>query len=580
VIADYADWAARSRGQRVHVIARPNICREIKENVALYRADEFSRENYLAAHSQERIDAVVIFLDRHSTEREQELLKTICDLALAKGTDRICLVSSFREHLGDARAIQIEESLVNRLKGSPAPLTVFRPAHLLTPRSRLNAALRRFRFLAPVVPARFSAGCVEGEELFAALDRELESSRAGKRRTYTLLGANTSWKDLLARKSSEQPAGLFGRMAAAILQLCLMGHIVGLLFDILAKCFPALRAYSFDTLHPASIPELLALYNKYNYRHVKIVGYNNGVVHFGHHYPGKTVVSTIRCNRTARVKGSLARFDGGATIHQAMEVLRKEGKELYVIPNYSYVSMGTAYFIPIHGSASSYSTIGETIEKVLLYDPVEERFVAAARKGSAFGQYMYNLSADILLLRLTVRVKEKSRYFMKTFELPSASSQELLSYFHDEKASNVEIRKARAASPEVKVSLYYTEGAEGNTAALELPRDRLGSLWDRLEENAVTSFLFHALIRRLAHHVELFLSEKDFAIFWETHQSLPLSKIQLRYIKRDGMPHSPFQHHDCVSADLFMLKKHKSTFEAYLKEKLPTASCNPGKHSR
>ena len=364
------------------------------------------------------------------------------------------------------------------------------------------------------------------------------------------------------------------------MQLLLLGPLVGLLVDILVRWFPTLRAYNCDTLHPQSVQELLALYNKYSYRSVKIVGYNNGVVHFGHGYPGKTIVSTIRCNRVARVKGNLARFDGGVTIREAMEVLGKEGKELPVIPNYSYVSMGTAYFIPIHGSASSYSTIGETIEKVLLYDPAIDRFLAATRKDVAFGHYMYNLSADVLLLRLTVRVKEKSRYFIKVRQLLNPSSQELLSFFHDEKASNVEIRKAKANSPEVKISQYYTENTEGDTAALELPRDRLGSLWDRLEANPITSVLFHGLIRRLAHHVELFLSEKEFTIFWDTHRTLPLSKIQLRYIKRDGMPHSAFQQHDCVSADLFMLKKHKNAFETYLRETLPLAGFNPGKHSR
>jgi hypothetical protein len=580
VIADYAVWAARSRRQRVTVISRPRICRQIKGSVELHSAEEFCKTSYLAAHSQDRIVGAVIFLNRDATKRDQDLLDTIADVAIEKQVDRICLVSSFRVHFGDSRASRVEDSLVSRLTGSPARTVVFRPAHILSPRSRFNGFLRRFRFLAPLVPARFTTCCLEGEKLFAALGQELETPSPHKRRTYTLLGASTSWKTLLATKCSENPPGAFARLVAALMQLCLIGQIVGLFFDILVRWFPTLRPYNFDTLHPTSTQELLSLYNKYNHYYVKIVGYNNGVVHFGHSYPGKTVVSTIRCNRTARVKGHVARFDGGVTIHQAMEVLRKEGKELFVIPNYSYVSMGTAYFIPIHGSASSYSTIAETIEKVLLYDPTEERFIAATRKDAAFGQYMYNLTAEILLLRLTVRVKEKSRYFIKILQLPSASSQELLSYFHDERASNVEIRKAKASSPEVKVSLYYTEGIEGERAGLELPRDRLGSLWDRLEENPITSVLFHGLIRRYAHHVELFLSEKDFATFWETHQTLPLSKIQLRYIKRDGMPHSPFHHDDCVSADLFMLKKHKSTFEAYLKEKLPFAGFNPGKHSR
>ena len=580
VIADYASRAARSGWKRITMISDASVRGQIKECVELHSAEGFSKTNYLAVHSQDRIAGMVLFLGRNSTGREQELLDAVADIAIEKRVEFICIVSSFRVHFCDPRAIRVEESLVNGLKDHAARIVVFRPAHILSSHSRLSEGLRKYRFLAPLVPARFSTCCVEDEELFAAIEQELRTCGPRKNRTYTMLGANTSWRTLLARKRCEHPPGVFANVIATILRLLLMGHLLGLFFDILARWFPTLRAYNCDTLHPQSVQELLALYNRYNYRRVKIVGYNNGIVHFGHGYPGKTIVSTIHCNHIARVKGNLARFDGGVTIHQAMEVLRKEGKELHVIPNYSYVSMGTSFFIPIHGSASSYSTIGETIEKVLLYDPAEDRFIAAARKDAAFGQYMYNLAAEILLLRLTVRVKEKSRYFIKVLQLPNASSQELLSFFHDEKASNVEIRKAKASSAEAKISLYYTEGIEGDAAALELPRDRLGSLWDRLEANPIASVLFHGLIRRLAHHVELFLSEKDFAIFWETHRTLPLSKIQLRYIKRDGMPHSPFQHHDCVSADLFMLKKHKSAFEAYLRETLPLAGFNPGKHSK
>jgi hypothetical protein len=580
VIADYASWAARTGRGRIAVIASPGVCGVIKEGVELHPTDAFSKADYLAAHPQDRIGSVVIFLGRNATKREQDLLAAVADLAVEKRVDCICLVSSFRVHLGDACAQRAEEFLAQRLKDTPTRIVVFRPAHILSPRSRFNEPLRKYRSLAPLVPARFTTCSVDGEELFAAIEQELATGDPRRRRTYTLLGANTPWKTLLGRKGSEQPPGVLVRAIVTILRLLLIGQLAGLLFDLLVRVFPVLRAYKLDTLHPTSVQELLTLYNKYNYRYVKIVGYNNGVIHFGHHYPGKTVVSTIRCNRSARVWGDFARFDGGVTVRQALEILKQAGKELHVIPNYTYVSLGTAFFIPIHGSASDYSTLAETIDKVLLYDPVAERFIAACRKDAAFGHYLYNLAADVLLLRLTVRVKAKTPYFRKVQKCVDPSAQELLGYFHDDRAANVEVRKAKAAGQEVTVSLYYTAASEGETAALELPRDPLGSLWDRLEANPITSVLFHGLIRRLAHHVELFLSESEFATFWQTHRTLPLSKIQLRYIRRDGMPHSPFREHDCLSADLFMLKKHKAAFEAYLKQTLPAVGLNPGKHSR
>ena len=77
----------------------------------------------------------------------------------------------------------------------------------------------------------------------------------------------------------------------------------------------------------------------------------------------------------------------------------------------------------------------------------------------------------------------------------------------------------------------------------------------------------------------MFLAPEDFAAFWETHTALPLMKMQFRYVRRDGLPHSPFLRHDCVSVDLLMWKKHKGTFDACVKEKLGAVQVNPGKHS-
>jgi hypothetical protein len=86
-------------------------------------------------------------------------------------------------------------------------------------------------------------------------------------------------------------------------------------------------------------------------------------------------------------------------------------------------------------------------------------------------------------------------------------------------------------------------------------------------------------MRRFGYHVELFLSADEFAAFWDTHGRLPIAKIQLRYIKRTAVPHAPFRDFDCVSADLFMLRKHKCTFEQYVRATFPAVRFNPGKHS-
>src|SRR5262249_48829264 len=155
----------------------------------------------------------------------------------------------------------------------------------------------------------------------------------------------------------------------------------------------------------------------------------------------------------------------------------------------------------------------------------------------AFREHVFNLQADVLLLRLHLRAKPKSRYYVRRETVKDPGSGELLGTLRDGRATNVEVRKSSASSDTVTVSRYYQDPGATPSRVLELPRDALGRLWDRLEENPVTSFLMHALTRHFAWHVELFFTAEEFATFWEGHRALPLRKLQLRYIRRDGMPH-------------------------------------------
>jgi hypothetical protein len=433
-------------------------------------------------------------------------------------------------------------------------------------------------FCYPLVPSHFTGCCIDGDEFFEAMLRELSSATGKGNRVYTLLGPNRPWRSWL---KSHRASGLIQRglaVGAHLLGLLGIGHLAGFAVTLGARRLPRLQAWNLGTLRPSSISELLALYNKYNYRHVKIVGYNNGVVHFGHKYPDRTIVSTVRCNHIARTQGNTATFDGGVTLRRAIGLVSAAGKEFCVLPNYSYISVGTAFFVPIHGSASDCPTLGETIDKVLLFDPAKDRLISARRDTPAFRHYMYNLENDVLLLRLRFRVQPKSLYFVKRTQLDNPSSQELVSLFQDKTASNVELRKSRASSTLVNVSKYYKAPPAGSDA-LAFPTDSLGRLWDKLEANPISRTLFHGLTRRFAYHVEMFLTVDEFAVFWETHQQLPVAKMQVRYIKQDSLPHSPFREHDCISVDMFMLRKHKRAFDAYVKETFRAVQFNRGKHS-
>jgi hypothetical protein len=543
------------------------------ERVAGFAAEDGSMAGLCPPIEGRRFGGIVVFLSRGHPH-----LETITDRLAGARVDQICVVSNYRAHFGDRKVVATEHEAVRRLQGLCRRLVLFRPAPVLSPHSRATTLLRTLWFCYPLVPRGLVGCCVDGHELFSAIGQEFDRPSAGRHRVYTLLGANRPWRTRLKEHQQQSLWQTCLSLLARGLGLLGIGLLAALVLRWGARLRPRLRRWSFDTLYPESTRELLALYNRYNFRHVKIAGYNNGVVHFGWKYPGKTVISTICCNKVARVHGDRAVFDGGVILRQSIEVLGKAGKEFYVLPNYSYVSVGTAFFVPVHGSASEYCTLGETIEKVLWYSPMEDRFTAAARDTPAFRDRIYDMASDVLLLRARFRVKDKALYYRVQTRLESPTAGEILAAFHDRAACNVEVRKARAGRTAVELYRYYLRPPDDSTALL-FPKDSLGKLWDRLEANPILSVLFHGLVRRYGYHVELFLTPEEFAVFWETHRSLPIAKIQLRYIKQDGFLHSPFRQHDCISVDLFMLRKHRQAFENYVKETFRAVQFNPGKHS-
>jgi FAD binding domain len=518
-------------------------------------------------------DSIIIYLKPRLTDAERCDLDCKFERAAQSGTRFVAIVSSFRVDLGDAASRETEEYAIERSKVLGARVAVFRPGCVLNPASRLGAFY-------PLVPRRMCCCFLESRELFDAIESERRADGARQLRVFSLFGVNRPWRDVLAERRAKGLLSLCVTAVNYLLSWLLIGHVAAWMLDLLARWWPSLRRFNVGTLYPRSFRELLEIYNQYNHRHVKVVGYNNGVNHFGHQYPSKTVVSTVKCNRVVMAGADTVKADCGTTVRKALDFLAGAGKELPVVPNYSYVCLGTAFFVPIHGSAADFSTIAETITRAVLYDPVADRIISVSSDDPEFSACVYNLQADVLVLRLYLRVKPKARYFIRKEELANPTGAELLDALRDTRAANVEIRKASANAAAVTLCKYYHDPGDTQGPVLELPRDSLGRLWDRLEENPLTSFLMHASARHLAWHVELFFTAEEFEQFWQTHQSLPLRKIQVRYIRRDGLPHSPFREHDCVSVDLFMLRRYRHEFEAYLAANFAVVRSNPGKHSR
>ena len=576
---DYVQFLYRHSERGVGFVSWIGAFAGIQGGVHCYPLGE-SSPLVLAVAPRQRIAALVVFLPAVLTPRERQVLNELFAVAPASQVPFVGLISSFRVHLGDQAAAESEAYAVAAAQKHATRVSVLRPGHIISAQSRTSRRLRHYAWLYPLVP-RWVCGCfLGGEELFAVI--ESERTAAGRRgtRTYTLLGPCRSWRELLKEHHANRFFSACLTFVSSFLALLLVGHLVAIALALGARRRLFWRILRVGTLKPRSFRELLSLYNKYNHRYVKVVGYNNGVNHFGHRYPGKTIVSTVLCNRIVRAGRDLLKVDCGATVRQALDFLTPAGYELPVVPNFSYVCMGTSFFVPIHGSAADVSTIGETITRVTLYDPNSERMVRARRQEPAFQKYAYNQGAEVLLLRLVVRIKPKSRYFVHKEVVEDPDAQQLVEALQDPDATNVEIRQASASTSTVTISRYYKDPCDTRGAVLELPRDALGRLWDRLEENRATAFLMHALTRYFAWHVELYFNAAQFAVFWESHRPLPLRKLQVRYIRRDGLPCSPFRDHDCVSVDLFMLRRHRRRFEDYLRTTFGDVRTNPGKHSR
>lgn len=481
---------------------------------------------------------------------------------------RVCFVSGCSVHFNDKLAEAREQNLLVALPN--ADVSIIRIANMSG-----RTVNRLKRYSSTLLPGTVRSCFVEPLQLVRCVGAVFSSCRAGRR--LTLLGENRAWREELSR---EDPSVMdqVGKVGGSILRLIGAGYVIRLGVAGLKWFAPRFRAFSFDTITPTSESELLALCNRHNKHHIAVCGYNNGGNHFGWRYPGKTVVPTCRSGNEIRIEGDHVTVDAGVTLKRCIEKLKEAGKEFYVVPNFSYIGMGTAFFVPIHGSGSEVSTLGDTIEWVRFFNPSTDRTEEATRSEKLFDESMYRMDTGLVLLQLRLRIRDRASYFVRKTELVNPAAADVWALFDDPDTSNIEVRKNKAAHDVIEVSKYYTTDSP-DPELMEVPRDSIGRVWDRIEENKFSAWLFHWFVRTMAFHVELFLTEQEFEVFWDHHRELPVSKIQLRYARRDGMKHSPFGQHDCVSADLFMTKRNRAMFLEFIREYLPSVRFNPGKQS-
>lgn len=540
------------------------------------RVEEYSTEQGLKL--SEHVSDLVIFLpDWLSKKALSAQADTILSLVKAYSIRFVTIVSPLQSSFGDPQWIDFEKTILSQLEKLGGRGVIFRCGHIISNHSQVVKNLRRFAFLAPLVPNGLSSCFINGDEVFDAIASE-QNSPSRQNRIFTLLGPNRPWQEVLKEHGRNTRWQLILRAICSILSFFLLGHIASFCLNELIHWGLLGQRWNFNILQPPSMKELLSLVNRYNHRYVKVVGYNNGVNHFGYHYPGKTIISTVHCNRIIQTSENTVKVDCGTTIGAAQKFLAAKDKELCAAANYTYISLGTAFFIPIHGSARDYTTVSEAITRVLLYEPTTDRYISTSRDEAAFQHHIYNLNSDFVLLRLYLQVKPKAQYFFTKQELINPSGQCLLDAFSDKTVANIEIRKSKAKGNVVHLQTYHNNPAQTSLDSLELPRDTLGSLWDKLEKNPGTSWFLHAPVRYLLWNVELFLSFEEFLTFWQAHSSLPIFKIELRYVRRDSFPNSPFHHHDCIGVDFLIFRKDRDTLNQYLTRHFPNVPYHTGKH--
>src|SRR5262249_38947199 len=153
-----------------------------------------------------------------------------------------------------------ETQALDRLKPLAGRTVLFRPSNVLSPHSRAAACLRAWSFCHPLVPEHLAGCCIAGDELFSAIEQELDR-REPRYAWYGVRGPDRPWRPWLRQHHGRGLGRRCLTVAATLLAFLLVGRIVGLLLRV---CGGRPRSWDVDTLYPESTRELLALYNQYN----------------------------------------------------------------------------------------------------------------------------------------------------------------------------------------------------------------------------------------------------------------------------------------------------------------------------
>jgi hypothetical protein len=281
--------------------------------------------------------------------------------------------------------------------------------------------LRLPRWLAPLLPASATLPCLTAERLVQVLAGEFlgeTTQRVGQSRRLTIPGRRYSLRQLLSLQKCRSGLSHTMTAIAALAARCGGTLLADLTLRLLCRIGWSWARLLPQTVKPRSARELLEIYNHWSWPDLQLAGWNNGVVHFGWKFPGRTVVSTSASGRCLRPGTESVTVDGGLPLKQVLLALQKVGRSLLVVPNFSWISMGTAFFVPVHGSGCRVSTLGQTVVRALVYDAAENRLLRLHRRDSEFRRMMYDRSRPLLLLRMTLQTQQPLKNCCRLLPIP------------------------------------------------------------------------------------------------------------------------------------------------------------------
>src|SRR5262245_56923871 len=231
VAADYAAYLRREPGSESKS-ATDNKC----EYVDLFDPESTGRLPALAASA--RVTNLVLFLGPKLRESDKSALEVLVRLSTERRLQFVGVVSTFRVHLGDRNAAEMEAEVVGLFKGVAERVVVFRPGFVLSANCGASTRLRRFGSLFPLVPGRLRSCFVSGDELFSAIEHERCSTQPRSIKFLSLLGPNRPWRELLAQHRPGGFASACLTVLSFVLSLLLLGHLTAFVLGLLARRRP------------------------------------------------------------------------------------------------------------------------------------------------------------------------------------------------------------------------------------------------------------------------------------------------------------------------------------------------------